>query len=82
MSLQEVPKAPARSSQQLQGEFQQLALRAGSIAYAIKENQRDLDLIQGQMRDLSLEFVTVKSREEEEAKKSAEAPKAAEGAST
>ncbi len=60
-------ESPAsKSSQALQGEYQQLAFRAGNLQYSIEENKKDLALINSQMRDLALEFISAQAREQKE----------------
>lgn len=53
-----------RSPQEIQAEYQQLAFKAGNLQYAISEQNKDLALINGQLRDLSFEFNAAKAAEE------------------
>lgn len=66
-----------KSSQSIQQEYNQLAFRAGNLQYAIRENSKDLDLLNSQMRDLSLEYISVQAEEQKaaDAAKAQEAPK-------
>ncbi len=60
-------ESPApKSSRALQEEYQQLAFRAGNLQYSIEENKKDLALINSQMRDLALEFISAQAREQKE----------------
>lgn len=67
-----------RSSAEIKQEFQGLSFKAGNLQYAIREQQRDLEMINNQLRDLSFEYTAADNAEKEAAKKAAEA--AAEGA--
>lgn len=60
-----------RSTNEIKQEYQQLATKAGNLQYAIGEQNRDLSMINSQMRDLSLEFTSADNAEKEAAKSAA-----------
>ncbi len=64
-----------RTAAEIKSEYTNLAFKAGNTQYAIAENQRDLAMINTQMRDLSLEYTAATNAEAEAAK--TETPKQA-----
>lgn len=52
-----------RTSQSVQQEHWNLALKAGNIGYQVKELEKELTMVYSAMRDLSLEFVKLKAEE-------------------
>jgi hypothetical protein len=67
-------KKPERSIEEITKEYQDLTFKAGAMQYEIDCRRRDLDLLNGQLRDLNLEYISAKERHDA-AKASAEQPK-------
>ena len=69
-----------RTSQDIQQEHMNLALKAGNIAYSIQESEKQLKMIYDTMQSLSLEFVRVRQVEsDQEAAAAKQADSAKEG---
>lgn len=64
-------KASPRPLSEIQSEYQQLCLRAGDLQYKRDAMLRDLNVINGRLRDVNLEAASLQ-RTEEEAKKTTE----------
>lgn len=69
--MSEAPKP--RTSGDIQNENAHLTYKAGQVQYVIRQNQKDLDMINDRLRDLALEYVQVKAKEDEVSKLVAEA---------
>ncbi len=67
------PNKKPRTSTEIQNENFQLTVKAGQIQYIVAQHQKDLVRINDCMRDLALEHVQVKAREEELAQAVADA---------
>ncbi len=52
-----------RSIQDIQGEYQNLCLKAGHVQYNIQVLQKDLDMVNSSLLDLNLEAAAVKAAE-------------------
>jgi hypothetical protein len=62
-----------RSVQEIQQEYTGLALRAGQLQYQIYTFEKDLELLNKQMRELNFEAAAAKARDDaEQAKKAQE----------
>ncbi len=72
MSEQKQPPQRKPASQDLANQNVQLQLRAGGLQYMIRQHQKDLDIINDQMRDLAIEYSKLKAQEDEVAKVKAE----------
>ncbi len=57
-------KKPARSTQEIQQEYQNLAFKAGNLQYAIVSQEKDLALLNEQLRNLNFEFVSARTAED------------------
>lgn len=68
-----------RSIADIQQEYQNTCLRAGHLQYQISAFQKDLDIVNNQLRDLNLEAAAIKAEEDKAAAEAApkEAPKLA-----
>lgn len=53
----------ARTVEQIQKEYTGLAMQSGQLQYQLFTFQKDLDMINGKMRDLNLEAAAVKGRQ-------------------
>lgn len=62
---------PKRSIPEIQQEYQNLCLKAGHLQYQVFTHERDIDMINNELRDLNLEVAAAKA---EEAKEAASAP--------
>lgn len=61
MSEQQAP----RTTSTIQAENSQLTYKAGQLQYIARQTAKDLDMINDRLRDLALEYVQVKAKEDE-----------------
>lgn len=52
-----------RPSKDVQQEYQNLVFKAGNLQYAISQNRKDLEAMNNQLRDLTLEYVSAQEAE-------------------
>lgn len=53
-----------RSIPEIQQEYQNLCLKAGHVQYQLFTNQKDLELLNGELRKLNLEAAAVKAAQD------------------
>lgn len=63
MENQNEQKKPERTVDQIRGEYSRLCAKAGHTQYQISTLQKDLEIINGTLRDLNVEAATASQKE-------------------
>jgi len=76
MSVAEV-SLKKRTALDIQTEYSNIIFKTGTVQYKIHQNQKDLELLNKELRDLSFEYSKVKAEEDAAAAAAKEASNAA-----